>query len=199
MAVLKPVGTPRSLRSDAARKPALWLALLVAILSPLIGVVPAIAQNDTLEYAIKAAYLYKFTPFIEWPASAFAGPTSPFYVCILGGDPFGSTLDQALSDHQVGEHPVKLRRLRTVDTAADCHILYLGTAPAQEAAAALAKVRGSPVLTVTEQNRGVAGGVVQFVVKGGHVRFTIDAGAASTNRVVISAKLLSLAASVKGS
>ena len=199
MAVLKPAGTQVSIGFNAARKLAILLALAAAILNPLIGAIPAAAQSDSLEYAIKAAYLYKFTPFIEWPSTAFAGPASPFYVCVLGGDPFGATLDQALSGHQVGDHPVKLRRLRTADTAADCHILYLGTAPAQEAAAALAKVRGSPVLTVTEQSLGVAGGVVQFVVRGGHVRFTIDAGAAAANRVVISAKLLSLAASVKGS
>jgi hypothetical protein len=181
-------------------KPAPIRTITIALVFALAaGGLRAEAQSDTLEYAIKATYLYKFTPFIEWPASAFAGPTSPFYVCILGGDPFGPTLDQALSSRQVGDHPVKLRRLHVADAAVDCHILYIGTGPAQEAAAALAKVRGLPVLTVTEQSLGVVGGIVQFVVKNGHVRFTIDAGAAAANRVVISAKLLSLAASVKGS
>jgi hypothetical protein len=151
-------------------------------------------RRDTLEYEIKAAYLYKFTPFVEWPSSAFAAPTSPFYVCVFGDDPFGSILDQALGGHQVGDHPVKVRRLQSVDGASECHILYIGPSRPELAAAALAKVRGSPVLTVTEQSLGVSGGVVQFVVRDGHVRFTIDAGAASANRVVISAKLLSLAA-----
>lgn len=183
----------------AGRKRAFLVLLVAAILGPLIAAVPAEAQNDNLEYAIKATYLYKFTPFIEWPQSAFATPTSPFNICVLGGDPFGSTLDQVLSGHQVGDHPVKVRRLRTLEGANECHILYVGAAPAPEAAAAFAKVRGAPVLTVTEQSLGVSGGVVQFVVKDGHVRFTIDAGAATANRVVISAKLLSLAASVKGS
>ena len=169
---------------------AIALALTLAACS-----FPARADDGALEYAIKAVYLYKFIPFIEWPSSAFAAPTSPFYVCVLGGDPFGSFLDQALIGRQVGDHPVKVRRLKTYDGPLECHILYLGVSRAEPAAAALNRVRGTPILTVTEQSAGVSGGVVQFVVKDRHVWFTIDVGAAAANRVVISAKLLSLAAS----
>jgi hypothetical protein len=158
---------------------------------------PLAAQSGTIEYTIKAAYLFRFTPFVEWPSSAFATSSSPFNVCVLGGDPFGPSLDQAWNGRQVGGHPVRVRRLQGLDGSNECHILYIGESRAQTATAALSKVRGSPVLTVTEQSLGVSGGVVQFVVKDGHVRFTIDAGAAAANRVVISAKLLSLAASVK--
>lgn len=173
-------------------RPGLNLIALILALTTFCS--PAPAESGTMEYVIKAAYLLKFTPFVEWPAAAFAAPSSPFYVCVLGGDPFGSDLDQALSGHQVGGHPVKVRRLQALDGPDECHILYLGSARAQ-AQAALNKVRGTPVLTVTEQSQGISGGVVQFVVKDGHVRFSIDAGAAAANRVVISAKLLSLAAS----
>jgi len=167
------------------------------VLLALIAGLPVRARSDTLEYAVKAAYLYKFTPFVEWPASAFAGPGSPFNLCVLGEDPFGPTLDQAVGGHMVGEHPVKVRRLQSADSAGDCHILYLGMTRPPQAAAALSKVRGDPILTVTEQNLGVSGGVIQFLVRDGHVRFTIDEAAATANRVVISAKLLSLAASVR--
>jgi hypothetical protein len=172
-------------------------AALLAVLALAWGGTAPAARSDTLEYAVKAAYLFKFTPFIEWPSSAFAAPNSPFYVCVLGGDPFGATLDQAVSGHQVGDHPVKVRRLQSVDGASECHILYFATAHPPVAAAALNKLRGEPVLTVTEQNLGVSGGVIQFLVKDGHVRFTIDAGAAAANRMTISAKLLSLAASIR--
>jgi hypothetical protein len=172
-------------------------ALMIAVCGLAVCSVPSRAESNTLEYAVKAAYLFKFTPFVEWPSSAFAAPTSPFYVCVLGGDPFGTMLDQAVDGHQVGEHPVRVRRLQSAEGASTCHILYFGTARAPVAAAALSKLHGAPVLTVTEQSLGVSGGVVQFVVKDGHVRFTIDAGAAAANRVVISAKLLSLAAAVR--
>ena len=153
------------------------------------------ANGQALEYVVKAAYLYKFTPFVEWPASAFSAPASPFYLCVLGDDPFGSSLDQAVRGHLVGDHPVRIRRLQTLEEAGECHILYLGTARAKLASAALEKVHGAPVLTVTEQSSGVSGGVVRFLIKDGHVRFTIDTAAAAANRMVISAKLLSLAAS----
>jgi len=173
------------------------VAALLA-LSPAHTALSASAQGDTLEYAVKAAYLYKFTPFIDWPASAFAAPTSPFYVCTLGGDPFGASLDRALAGHLVGDHPIKVRRLQAADGAGDCHILYLAENRAHAAEATLSKLRGAPVLTVTDQGLGVSGQIVQFVVKGGHVRFTIDAAAAAANHVSISAKLLSLAAANSG-
>lgn len=150
-----------------------------------------------LEYAVKAAYLYRFTPFVQWPASAFPTASSPFYVCILGSDPFGQSLDQALSGRQVGDHPLRARRIQALDGAGECQILYLGTAHPQTAEAAVEKVRGTPVLTVAEQSLGVSGCVVQFITRDGHVRFTIDAAAANANRVVVSAKLLNLAAAVQ--
>lgn len=166
------------------------LSAAVAVMGSL---APAMAAQATPEYVVEAAYLYKFTPFVEWPASAFAAPDSPFYVCVLGADPFGASLDQALAGHRVGDHPVKVRRLQSADGAEGCHILYGGSSRSQ-AEAAFNRVRGAPVLTVSDQSLGVSGGVVQFLVKDGHVRFTIDAGAAAANKVVISAKLLSLAA-----
>lgn len=166
---------------------------LSAAIAGLASLAPAQAAQATPEYVVEAAYLYKFTPFVEWPASAFASPDSPFYICVLGADPFGDSLNQALAGHSVGGHPVRVRRLQSADGAEDCHILYSGSSRAQ-AAAAFSRVRGAPVLTVSEQSLGPSGGVVQFLVRDGHVRFTIDAGAAAANKVVISAKLLSLAA-----
>lgn len=158
---------------------------------------PMSANSGAPEYIIKAAYLYKFTPFIEWPSSAFATPTSPFNLCVVGADPFGASLDQAMAGHQVGDHPVRVLRLQALDGSEGCHILYLGGMSGDQAAAAISKVHGAPVLTVTEENAAVSGGVIQFVVRDGHVRFIIDAAAAAANRVVISAKLLSLAASTR--
>jgi hypothetical protein len=157
----------------------------------------SVTRAESQEYAVRAAFLYKFTPFVEWPATAFAGPGSAFNICVLGEDPFGPTLDQVVGGHQVGEHPINVLRLQSADGAGECHILYLGGSRAPLAAAALAKVKGAPILTVTEQSLGVSGGIVQFLVRDGHVRFTIDAAAATANRMVISAKLLALAAAVR--
>lgn len=157
----------------------------------------ATAQGASMEYAVKAAYLYKFAPFVDWPPAAFASPSSPFHLCILGRDPFGAALDQAVSGQRVEGHPVAVRRLERVDATSDCHILYLGASRAQTAAEALRAVRGAPILTVADSDRD-AGAIIKFLVKDNRVRFDIDTAAAAANRVTISSKLLSLATSVRG-
>jgi hypothetical protein len=156
------------------------------------------AQTASVEYAVKATYLYKFAPFVEWPASAFPSPSSPFYLCVLGSDPFGPTLDAAVSGQRVDAHPVQVVRLQKVEAASRCHVLYLGASRAQSAAEALAAVRGKPVLTVGEQAGAAPGAVIRFVLKQNRVRFDIDTGAAAANGMAISSRLLALANSVKG-
>ena len=152
--------------------------------------------HGSIEYDVKAAYLYKFAPFVEWPPTAFASASSPFQVCILGRDPFGSKLDRAVTGQRVADHPVAVRRLDRVDAASGCHILFLGASRTQTAADALRAVRGAPILTVAD-NGGATGAIIRFVLKDNRVRFDIDVAAAAANRVTISSKLLSLATSVK--
>jgi hypothetical protein len=159
--------------------------------------VPSAAGAMPIEYAVKATYLCKFAPFIEWPATAFTSRTSPFNLCILGDDPFGRTLDQAVRGQRVGDHPMIVRRLERMDGAETCHILYAGGSAKLPAAEAVRRMRGAPVLTVTDQSRGGSGGIIQFVLKDGRVRFEIDAAAATASQIVISSKLLSLALSVR--
>ena len=168
------------------------LAVTVALAVP--G--PAAAQGGSMEYAVKAAYLYKFAPFVEWPPASFASPSSPFQLCILGRDPFGASLGQTVSGQRVDGHPVVIRRLERVDAASGCHILYLGVSRTQTALEALRVVRGAPILTVADSDRD-GGAIIKFVVKDNRVRFDIDTAAAAANRVTISSKLLSLATSVR--
>lgn len=153
----------------------------------------AVAQS--LEYPVKAAYLYKFGPFVEWPAGAFDSAVSPLTVCIVGDDPFGPVLDRALDGQAVGQHPVAVRRLDRLDRNSACHVAYVAGSRRQSVAEGLAGVRGAPVLTVTDS--GGPRGIVHFVVKDNRVRFHIDDQAAAQNGIVISSKLLSLALSVK--
>ena len=155
------------------------------------------AWAGSLEYPVKATYLYKFAPFVIWPEAAFSGATSPFVICILGDDPFGPVLDQAVSSQRVGQRPLVVRRLDHVDRGMGCQILYLGGARGQSAGDAIAAVRGTPVLTVTDAARAEPQGVIHFVVRDNRVRFQIDDQAAAQNGLAISSKLLSLAVSVR--
>lgn len=171
---------------------------LAALLAVAVTFTPqgAQAQAGSIEYAVKAAYLYKFAPFVEWPPAAFASASSPFQVCILGRDPFGASLDQAISGQRIGEHRVTVRRLDKVDAASGCHVLYLGASPSQTAAEALRVLRGSPILTVSDGGRET-GAIIRFVVKDNRVRFDIDSAAAAANHVTISSKLLAMAITVR--
>jgi len=150
-----------------------------------------------LEAAVKANYLYKFAPFVTWPAAAFATPTSPFSICVAGPDPFGRVLDDAVQGQTIDEHPITVRRLSASESIAGCHVLFAGASPTQSPTDALKAAAGAPVLTVTDQNLGGSGGMIQFVLQGGKVRFSIDAGAAEASGVQISSKLLQLAVSVR--
>jgi hypothetical protein len=157
------------------------------------------ALPQSLEYPVKAAFLYKFGPFVEWPASAFDGPSGPFYLCIAGDDPFGAVMDQAVAGQHVGRHPVTVRRLSRAERAGPvCHVLYAAGSKAQPPTQILAAVQGEPVLTVTDAAHGDGSrGMVSFVLQNSRVRFEIDARAAQQNGLSISSKLLSLAVNVR--
>jgi len=155
------------------------------------------AEGNALELAVKANYLYKFTPFVEWPPRSFSTPASPFVICVIGEDPFGRVLDEAVQGQQVGQHPVVIRRAPVAAPGMGCHVVFAGRSETQSTADMLRVVSTQPVLTVTDQSRGVAGGMIQFVLRDGRVRFEIDAAAAEASGVTISSKLLGLALSVR--
>jgi hypothetical protein len=144
---------------------------------------------EPLEYTVKAAYLAKFPFYVEWPPTAFDAPTSPIVLCIVGDDPFGSAIDEAVAGQQVQGRPIQVRRTKTIARDSGCHIAYVGTDPRTEA------LRGGTVLVVTDAPTG--GGIINFVLRDNKVRFTVDDEAAFQNGLSISSKLLSVALSVR--
>lgn len=155
-----------------------------------------VEAGANLEYAVKAAYLPKFIPFIHWPDSAFAAPGAPITICVLGDDPFGPRLEQAVHA-TTAEPPIQLRHLAGPDPDAGCHLIFLpaGTDPAL-VQRTLSATRGRPVVTVTDS--GLAHrGIISFVIQGNHVRFDIDDALAAQGGLTISSKLLGLARMVK--
>ena len=160
----------------------------------------ALAQPVTdavsLEYAVKATYLYKLAPFVSWPADEFATADAPFHICVVGTDPFGDFLDKAVAGRGMGTHPFAVRRLESVDGAGDCQILFISHLPQITTREALAAVGGMPVLTVTDSTAADAG-IVHFVIDRGRVGFEINTAAAARNQLTISSKLLQLAVAIK--
>ena len=184
----------RALAESAVRSAA-SPAVLCFVLTPGLA---AAAEDESLEYAVKAAYLSKFGLYVEWPATAFSSPSSAINLCIVGEDPFGAMLNEVVSDQRIGGRAILIRRLKTVGRDSGCHILYIGEADTQRVTQIIEAVRGSSVLTVSDAHEpGAATGIINFVIKADRVRFDIDDQAAAQNGLTISSKLLSLALSVK--
>jgi hypothetical protein len=150
------------------------------------------ARAQSLEYAVKATDLAKFAPFIAW--SAPAAKASPFLICVVGNDPFGRLIDQAVAGQEFGRRPAVVRRIAEATHGMGCHVLYVGGGGSQSAGEVMAMVRGESVLTVTDAARSPdARGVVHFWMSGGRVRFDIDQVAAAAHHLSISSKLMALA------
>jgi hypothetical protein len=168
-------------------------ALIASVL--LLATLPAGAQ-PSLEYQVKAAYLSKLPPFIDWPAGAFSAPNAPLVICIVGPDPFGAALDRAVEGQRDRDHPLQVRRLSAPEAEATCHILFASEAAIAEQA--IERMRTRPVVTVTDSGQPVRG-MINFVIAANHVRFDIDAAAAESVGLRFSSKLLSLARTVRRS
>lgn len=171
------------------------LQTIIAVL----GITPCSATAEgSLEYTVEAAFLYKFGYFVEWPATAFVSPTSPFNLCVVGDDPFGATLDKVVEGELVNGHNIVIHRLKTVEKHSNCHVLYIGGSDAQQAAQIIESVRGSNVLTVSNFGGSKTDtGIIDFVIANNRVRFNIDDEAAAQNELVISSQLMNLALNIK--
>ena len=153
------------------------------------------AVNAT-EYEVKAAYIYHFTQFIDWPEKAFSSPQDGFNICIMGKNPFGKALIPILKRNYKG-HPFNLKFPDNANDARNCHLLYLTSNDSKADTAILEKLKDAPVLTVSSQPGFVErGGGIGFLLSDSHVRFSINRTANEHIGIVSSAKLLELAVRV---
>lgn len=204
-----PIATDRSLqgrlRARARKRPSGTVQRLLLMLLLACASCEAIGQSDvsppdgvTLEYAVKATYLYKLAPFVDWPPQEFASPSAPFHICVVGQNPFGEYLTSAVAGRRYGTHPFQVRTLDVLRADEDCQIAFIGHRQPERVREALDAVSGRPVLTVTDA-AAMDHAIVQFVIDRGRVRFQIDTGAAARNHITISSKLLNLAMAVRNS
>jgi hypothetical protein len=139
-------------------------------------------------YRVKAAFLYNFFKFVEWPPSA--PQEGPLYICVAGRNPFGDVLDQTVEGEAVNGRRLATRVI--LEPEPGCHILFVPDGAA--ATAYLRAARGTPALTVGERPDFITqGGMVSFFHQGTNIRFTINPDAAERAKVRISSRLLELA------
>jgi hypothetical protein len=167
----------------------LWLLFVVAAGN-------AAAAQSPDEYQVKAAFLFNFAKFVEWPAESFKSPADPIVICIVG-NPFETRLENTVNGKRIEERRLTVRQVSGATEVAGCHMLFVA-ADKKRNGDLLGRAKISPVLTVGETaNFAASGGVIGFKTEGGRVRIEINICAAARAHVHISSKLLSLAEIVK--
>jgi hypothetical protein len=158
------------------------------------------AQSDELlEHEVKAAFVFKFGEFVDWPEQVYGGPAAPFTIAVVGADPIAEVLEQLGRQRRISGRPVVVRRLQRADAIPRAQIVFFGAGESDRLRAVADNLRAASTLTVTETARpSQPSGVINFVIRDNRVRFEIDADAAEQSGLKISSKVLSLAVLVKG-
>jgi hypothetical protein len=152
------------------------------------------AEAPTGEYQVKAAFIYNFTQFVEWPANAFTADDAPFIVAIVGEDPFKGALEQLMNDKHVGSRSIVIKHFSSVDQIGRCQLLFVPTAENREVDAISDRIGKNPVLTVGETDvMMAAGGAIRLFLDDGRMRFQLNPDALASARLKASAKLMKLA------
>jgi len=186
-------------RANASRVSALALAVLL-VAPP--GRPPRVSADSsgTSEYDVKAAFLFHFAQFVEWPPEAFKDEDSPLTYCTVGEDTFRGALDESVKGKRIRNRPLRVLHLKERESIEGCQVLFIAAAQKGRQTDQLAGANGHPVLTVGElEHFAQEGGMIGFFLEEKKVRFEINLGAAENARLKISAKLLALAKTVLGS
>jgi YfiR/HmsC-like len=170
------------------------VAIRLAVVALASAAVHANAQEFvTDEYQVKAAFLYNFAKFVEWPSGTL-GRSSPIAICVLGQNPFGRVLEDTVSGKTVDGKTFVVRRVSDGKSAALCQILFVSSSERMRLESMLGELRAGHVLTVGETDAFIdEGGIINLKLDSGKVQIQINVNAADQGGVRISSKLLSLA------
>jgi len=154
----------------------------------------ASAQFGPSEYQVKAAFLFNFTKFVEWPEGSFEDQQAPIVLGIIGDDPFDGDLARMIAGQKVEGRSLMIRRERWGEDLRRCQVLFVSASEQEHSSRILGSVQSAGVLTVSDmEGFAEAGGVIEFVTHDSHVHFIVNLDAANQNRLHVSAKLLALA------
>ena len=156
---------------------------------------PSRAQEaGPTQYQIKAAFLYNFVKFVEWPAQAYAGPSSPTVIGVLGENVFGEDLEKTLRSKVINHHPLEFKVFDSVMDVTNCHVLFISPSERRRFPEILGALRTKSVLTVSDSERFLQdGGMINFIIVDRRVRFQINNEPATKAGLIISSDLLNLA------
>ena len=164
--------------------------LLLGLLSTLS---PGVQAQTGNEYQVKAAFLYNFAKFVDWPPDAFGYSSAPLVIGVVGDDRFGGALDQAINGKSIGGRALIVRRLKWGQDLRSCHILFISSSEQKRLPQIIQSLKGASVLTVGDMGQFTQqGGIINFFLKANRVRFEINSRGAEQARLRISSKLMAL-------
>ena len=172
----------------------------VAVVCVMVGASYLYAQpSNPTDYEVKAAYLYNFGKFVEWPAKTKASDDF-FSICVLGQDPFGPTFDTTIAGESINGKSVLVKRVTRPQDAVSCRILFISSSEETRLKEILAALDKTSILTVSDMPQFTRrGGMIQFVVQANRVRFEVNLTSAQRTGLTLSSQLLKVAISVKRS
>ncbi len=178
---------------------AVWVGVLSCLLVNMGTTLAGDGRSIDHEYKLKAAYLYKFATYVDWPSKAFSDDASPFVIGILGPDPVGGDLRKLAKVKKIDGRLIDVRNYKRVEDVRDCHIFYMTRALDSETQkAAVKRLSGRNTLLVGETPDFLThGGVIHFVIQENRVRIRISKSTYEREGLKISAQLLRVATVVK--
>jgi hypothetical protein len=187
-------------RTPAVAMRALRVVILLA-LALLVSASPAAVADEEAtapERNVKDAFLDKFAAYVEWPEAAFTAPDSPIVIGVTGDDALEAELTRITAGRQVGGRPLAVRRVNDIDALSGLHILFVGRADNARLQLFVRALQSRPVLLVTETEAAHGlGGIINFIVVDGRVRFWIANQEAEKRGLKLSSRLLSVAQNVQ--
>ncbi len=158
----------------------------------------ALGQETPTEYDVKAAYLFNFAKFFEWPAEAFADRQAPLALCIAGRDPFGAAL-AAYDRRTVQTRELRVRRGVALGDLSGCHILFVAESEERQLRRILQATLDLPIVTVSDiEGFADSGGIIGLVTGEKRVQFEVNLVSAQQARVKVSSQLLRIARNTRG-
>ena len=188
---------PRVICSRAQR--ALATGLLTVTCVPagsLAGSMPQAGMHSDAptEYQVKAALLYNFARFVDWPPDAFQSEKAPITLCVFGHDPFGSALDEIIRGKMINSRELLARRINDLPNLKACQLVFISGRENKRLSEILNSLKGASALVVGESEGFAArGGGIQFFFEENKMRFSVNIDAVQRARLALSAKLLALA------
>jgi hypothetical protein len=156
------------------------------------------AQTVPREFQVKAAFLFHFAQFVEWPPTAFAASNSPLCIAVLGDNAFGAAIEETVRGETIQNRKLAVRHFRHLKDVKDCHLLFVSKSETARMNDIVANLKLQPILTVSDlESFTTRGGMIRFFLEGPQLRFEINPDAARQAGLRLSSQLLNLGKIVK--